>query len=227
MQDNIQKQSGRGHRQRLKNRWQKVGLQGFEDHEILELLLSYALPRVDTKPLAKTMIQASGSLDGVWRQNIERLMGFEGMGQHSAILLHLVGQLMSKPRQKLKGVRLTSPSDVGDYFLRILGSAPEEHMYLVLVDQKNSVIEVVECEHGIENRAQIYTKRILRTCLDHFATGVILIHNHPAGQPEFSQQDIKFTKHVQQALLAVEIRLLDHLLITPEVTVSMKEEGLL
>lgn len=227
MRDNFQKQIGGGHRQRLKKRWQKVGIEGFEDHEILELLLSYALPRVDTKPLAKELIQSSGSLDGVWKQNVERLMGFDGMGQHSAILLHLVGRLMNKPSQKLKGVKLKSPSDVGDYFLRTLGSAPEEHMYLVLVDQKNAVIEVVKCEHGIENRAQIYTKRILRACLDHFATGVILVHNHPAGQPEFSRQDLQFTKHVQQALNAVEIRLLDHLLITPETTVSLQEEGLL
>jgi DNA repair protein RadC len=227
LKDKSQNKSSSGHRQRLKDRWQKVGLQGFEDHEILELLLSFGLPRVDTKPLAKDIIHASGSLKGVWNQSVERLMGFEGMGQHSAILVHLVGQLMNKPNQKLKGIKLKSPSDVGDYFLRTLGSAPEEHMYLVLLDQKNAVIEVVECEHGIENRAQIYTKRILRNCLDHFATGVILIHNHPSGQPEFSSQDIAFTKHIKQALTAVEIRLLDHLLITPEVTVSMQEENLL
>ena len=200
LRQGLQKHQGIGHRKRLKDRWKRTGLAGFEDHELLELLLSFALPRIDTKPLAKQLIKEYGNLEGVWKQNLERLVAVEGLGDHSATLIHLVGQLMRKPKNSLRGKCLNSPSDVGDYFIRSLGSSPEEYMYLVLLDQKNAVIDVVECEHGIENRAQIYTKRILRACLDHFATGIILVHNHPSDQLEFSEQDSTFTKHVSRAL---------------------------
>lgn len=216
-----------GHRQRLKDRWRKAGIEGFEDHEILELLLSFALPRIDTKPLAKRLLMACGSLNGVWKLSLERLMAIEGISQHSATLIHLVAELAKKPTSSLRGKKLNSPSDVSEYFLRTIGSAPEEFMYLVLLDQSNAVIDVVQCEHGIENRAQVYTKRVLRACFDYFATGLILVHNHPSGQLEFSQQDVKFTKHIKAALDAVEIRLLDHLLITTESSLSMQEQGLL
>jgi len=226
LSEKLQKNISEGHRQRLKDRWKSVGLAGFEDYELLEMLLGYALPRKDTKPLAKELIETYGSLDGVWNQGLERLISFKGLSQHSATLLNLVGELMQKPKLSLRGKKLHSPSEVGDYFLTKIGASKEEFMYLVLLDQSQAVLKVVQVEHGIENRAQIYTKRILRSCLDHFATGLILVHNHPSGQLEFSQQDIAFTKHIKIALDAVEIRLLDHLIVTAESMKSMREEDL-
>lgn len=216
-----------GHRQRLKDRWKNSGRSGFQDYEILELLLSYALPRKDTKALAKRLLETYGSLQGIWNQNLKRLENESGLSQHSATLIHLVGDLMRQPEMPLRGKKLKSPGEVAEYFMQKIGLAKEEFMYLVLVDQSQAVLEVVQIEHGIENRAQVYTKRILRACLDFFATGVILIHNHPGGQLEFSKQDLLFTKQIQEVLKGVEIRLLDHLVVTGEGSISMLEESLL
>ncbi|MBF0197000.1 MAG: RadC family protein [Planctomycetes bacterium] len=215
------------HRKRLKERFLAAGTNAFSEHELLELLLTYAIPRKDTKGLAKELIATFGSLHKVLRVDVERLCHFKGLGEHSAILISLLGSLRGQADHSLKGQTVSSYLDVSDYFFKAIGQNAEEFFYIMLLDQKNKVIDVVEMEHGIENRAQVYIKKIVRTCLDRHATGLICIHNHPSGSAEFSEPDLKLTKEIKTTFKNLELRLLDHLLITQDKCVSMQEMGLL
>jgi DNA repair protein RadC len=215
-----------GHRKRLKDRWLNVGDEGFSDYEMLELLLSFSIPRKDTKALSKLLLRRFGNLYNVLKSTPDQLKNVHGMGENSSILLNLCGSLSDLEKPKILGSKIQSAYDLTDYFHREIGFKEEEYFYIVLLNQKNKVISVEQIEHGIENRAQIYLKKIVRSCLDYFATGVICIHNHPSGTEEFSNSDIELTKKIHTVLKSVEVRLLDHLLITQTESISMLEKGI-
>ena len=215
-----------GHRQRLKQRWIAVGIDGFNDRELLELLLSFALPRKDTREIALTLLQTYGDLATALSQSAKRLQVHPGLGEHSAILLSLAGQLQRRPRTSLRGVVVRSPAEVQDYLLAELGGCAEEKIYILLLDQSNRVLDAVQLEHGIENRANIYLKKAVRLAFDRHATGVICVHNHPSGQAHFSNADIEMTAKLKSALKPLEIRLLDHFLVAGDQVISMSEQGL-
>ena len=221
-----EKPSYLGHRQRLKERWMNAGHNAFSDRERLELLLSYAIARKDTKELAVKLIQKFGSLAMVLEQSPTLLSNFPGLGEHSAILLSLAGSFKKIEPRELRGTVVKSPQDVQDYLLRELGLCAEEKVWLLLLDQGNRILEALELEHGIENRAHVYIKKAVRAALDRHATGVICVHNHPSGRDDFSPQDISLTKDLDLALRPIEVRLLDHFLVAGDEVLSMREKGL-
>jgi DNA repair protein RadC len=215
-----------GHRQRLKERWTQAGPKGFNDRDLLELLLTFAIPQKDTKPLAFELLETFGSLDSVLRQDLSSLQRFKGLGEHSSILLNLAGALRKRQTHHLQGITVSGPKDIEDYLLRELGDLPEEKFFVILLNQKNAIIDLVELEHGIENRAHIYLKKMVRVALDRHATAVICVHNHPSGTMDFSPEDICLTTSCQRALKPLEIRLLDHFLVAHSEVFSMKERGI-
>lgn len=219
--------SHQGHRQRLKERWLSSGASAFNERDKLELLLSFALPRKDTKPIAMELLNQFGSLSATLKQPVERLCLIDGLGSHAAILLNLTSLLSSQnPNTALKGTIVKSPHDVEDYLLREYGLCPEEKVILLILNQANRIIDAPILEDGIENRANIYLKKAVRMVFDRNGTGVILVHNHPSGQAEFSPQDVELTSKLDHALRPLEIRLLDHFLITNDQLISMKSEGI-
>lgn len=215
-----------GHRSRLKTRYRESGWSAFSDRERLELLLTFAIPRRDTKVLAVELLKKFGSVERVLDQNLETLTLIEGIGEHAASLLKICGDLRRTPMESLKGHKVTGPEEVSDFLLRTLGGKSEEVFGLLLLNQANCILDWVILEEGIENRAHVYTKKVVRAALDLGATGVICVHNHPAGQGEFSEQDIQLTKDLKGTLKALEIRLLDHFLLADENLISMKAEGI-
>jgi DNA repair protein RadC len=215
-----------GHRKRLKERWTQAGVKGFNDRDLLELLLTFAIPQKDTKPLAFELLEAFGSLDSVLQQELTSLQRFKGLGEHSSILLSLTGALRKRQNLDLKNIVVSGPKDVEEYLLRELGDLPEEKFYVMLLNQKNAVIDLIELEHGIENRANVYLKKMVRLALDRHATAVICIHNHPSGTTDFSPADISLTTSCKQALKPLEVRLLDHFLVTHSEVFSMRDRGL-
>lgn len=215
-----------GHRQRLKERWEQAGAKAFNDRDLLELLLTYAIPQKDTKPLAFELLETFGSLESVLRQDLTSLQRFKGLGQHSAILLNLAGALRTRQSHHLQGVIVSGPKDVEDYLLRELGDLPEEKFFVMLLNQKNAIIDLVQLEHGIENRAHVYLKKLVRVAMDRHATAVICVHNHPSGSMDFSAEDIALTTSCQQTLKPLEIRLLDHFLVAHSEVLSMKGQGI-
>lgn len=216
--------SSHGHRERLKRKWLQSGPKGFHDYEFLELLLTFAIPRKDTKPIAKQLLETYGSIKNILNTNPKSLQNTPGLGEHSSILINLLAHCPIYTSKPTIGQKVNSPNELSQFFISHIGSKKEEFFYIILLDQKNCILDWVEIEHGIENRAQIYIKRIVRHCLDHHATALICAHNHPSDTAEFSQADILLTKELFKTLKSLDIRLLDHLLVTNHDYLSMVEQ---
>ncbi len=223
---NADKPSYTGHRQRLKQRWLAVGIDGFNERDQLELLLSFAVPRKDTHALARQLLTIYGDLSTVLKQPVAALQHRAKLGEHAAILLNLTAQLHRHSRKSVQQVVVRTPRDVREYLLAEIGDSSEEQFYLLLLDQSNRILDAVQLEHGIENRAHIYLKKIVRLALDRYATGLICVHNHPSAQMHFSTEDIRMTEQLAQALAPLEIRLMDHFLVADGEVLSMAEQGL-
>lgn len=213
-----------GHRQRLKNRWLDAGDKAFSPHEKLELLLSYAIPRQDTKPLAKQLLHRFGSISNVLQSPVESLSSEKGIGVHAALLLNFVGTLGAEIQSEpIIGKTISSAREVADYYLKSLGPHPSEQFHIILLNQRNKIIHAKLIEHGIENRAQIYIKKIVASCFDRNATALICVHNHPSHHLQFSKADLSLSQKLQSVLQPVEVRFLDHLLIAGKDFLSMRE----
>lgn len=220
--------SADGHRQRMRERLrsgQDAGV--YAEHELLELLLGYAIPRRDTKKLAKKLLARFGPIEAVLATPIGTLMSEKGMTEYRAVLLWLVNllsrRLLSCPG--IVGRKISSPQEAGAYLVSQLDDKKLEFFMVLLVDQQNRVLDCLRMEEGIENRAQVYVKKIVRAALDRHATGVICAHNHPSGTSSFSRADMNLTQTIKEALAPLEIRLLDHLLISGGSCLSMVAEG--
>lgn len=222
----IPENSASGHRERLRRRWLSAGPEAFADHELIELLLCYAIPRKDVKPLARRLISRFGGIKALLEAPLSGLQAEEGVGEAAAVMLKLIRELSLRgDKAALAGPTVRRPEDLRELVSVALSREPEECVGVILLDQRNRSQGLEVVERGIENRAQVYLKRVLRLALDRRATGLILVHNHPAGSAEFSKQDRDFTRRAKTALEAVDIRLLDHLLVAGDKVVSMVETG--
>lgn len=217
------------HRQRLRERFQKAGVEGLHDYELLELLLTYAIPRKDVKPIAKELIKRFGSLSGVLDASQKELESVSGLGSISATLIRLVKELCGAylaEQMKRRDV-LSSPQAVVDFARAKLGGLPHESFMVIYLNTKNEVIEHEIVHEGTIDRAVIYPRRILEAALTHHAAGIILVHNHPSGHPEPSDEDKRLTRAIADAGRPMDIRVLDHIIIGKGDYFSFREERLL
>jgi len=218
-----------GHRSRLKKRFLEEGLDGFEDYQILELLLFYAIPRRDTNELAHSLIRNYGSLSGVLEADPIELTSSSGLGANSAVLLTLIPSLARnyfKDRWGIKPI-LNSTVKAGEYILTLFAGRTYEVFYVVCLDAQHRVIYPALVQEGTIDQASVYPRVIVETALRHKAHTVILAHNHPGGSPNPSSQDIEVTKRIRVALEPISIAVLDHIIAAGEVYVSCAEKGLL
>jgi DNA repair protein RadC len=176
--------------------------------------------------MAIDLLNRFGDLQSIFRQPRESLCQIKGIGPKTAELLNIIDATQKRQSKKPHGIIVSGPNDVENFLIQELGAEPEERFMIILLDQKNKIIELMDMEHGIENRAHVYIKKIVRASLDRNATAVICVHNHPSGSLNFSPQDITLTKAIHHALQPIEIRLLDHFLVTQGDVVSMKTEGI-
>lgn len=218
-----------GHRRRLKNRFLKEGLDSFEDHQILELLLFYAIPRRDTNELAHSLIKKYGSLSGVFEADPKELSTTPGLGDNSAVLLSLIPSLARIYFKDRWGARpnLNSTAKAGEYILTLFAGRPYEVFYAICLDAQHNVIYPALVHEGTIDQAQVYPRLIVETALRHKAHSVILAHNHPGGSPIPSPQDIEVTKRIRIALEPISISVLDHIIAAGEEYVSCMEKGLI
>lgn len=215
------------HRQRLKNRFLEQGLDGFTEHQALELLLFYAIPQKDTNPIAHELIRRFGSLSGVLDAEFEQLLQVPGISDHSATLLHLMTELgryyQVNSSQSVKS--LTTLDACGDYLLPYFFGRRQETVFLLCLDAKCKVLGCQEIGQGSVNSAGISIRKILETALRTNATTVILAHNHPSGVAVPSREDIETTRRVAAALRAAEVHLADHIVVADGDYVSMVQSG--
>jgi len=205
-----------GHRQRLRERFCRAGLNGLQDYEAVELLLSYAIPRRDVKPLAKELLRDFGSIEGLMDAPMHRLIEEHGMGMSSALLVRLIREMCTKYlEQRVRETDVLDAPDAAEDFVRMkLGGCQSETLMTIFLNSHNHIISY-ELTPGTVNRASIYVRELAKRAVLGNATGVILAHNHPSGVCIPSQDDIKLTDNVAKALETFGIRLYCHLVVTP------------
>ena len=204
-----------GHRERLRQKLTKHGLDGFLPHEILELLLTYAIPRKDTKPLAWALLKKFGSVAGVLDAEEKQLREVDGMGPHAAQFLKLVRavfKIYSFEQVKQQGV-LRSPKHVIDYCKSSLADKKEECLELIFLSVRNTIIGTQVVAKGLIDRVAISPRKIVECALDASACAIILVHNHPSGDVSPSKEDIILTQEVIRAAALFNIRVHDHIII--------------
>lgn len=217
------------HRRRLRERFQKAGAEGLHDYELLELLLTYGIPRKDVKPVAKELLHRFGSLAGVLDAGPEELASVPGVGPVSATLIRLVkGLCTAYLAEKMKGRDiLSSPQAVVDFARARLGGLPYEAFMVIYLNVKNEVLGHEIIHAGTIDQAVVYPRRVLEAALAHHASGLIVVHNHPSGHPAPSEEDRRLTRTLADAVRPVDIRLVDHIIVGRDAYFSFREQHLL
>jgi len=215
-----------GHRERIRNRLRNEGLSSFSEHEVLELLLTYAIPRQDVNPLAHELIARFGRLSNVLEADERELLQVKGMGANAALLLTMMPQLMRYYQMNAMGDRpvILNLADAKTYCAPLFLGAHEEHIYLLCLDQKGHLLHLSLLQTGTIDEVQLYPRKVVETALRHNAHSVILAHNHPSGAAEASQADVDSTKAIASALMMIGIKFVDHLIFAGENCFSMTRE---
>lgn len=216
--------SNSGHRTRLRRRFLERGLGSLQDYETMELLLTYAIPRRDVKPLAKELINRFGSFAGVLDATEYDLKNVPGIGENAAGLILLVkaaGALYLEQRLRRHSL-LDRPDLCADFARMKLGVGGKETLLVIFLNGHFRLLHYA-CFPGTVNAAHIYPREILEQCLHCRASAVVLAHNHPSGVCTPSNEDLRLTKMLETLLTAADIKLVDHLLVSPFSWISMRE----
>ncbi len=216
-----------GHRERLRERAGRE-LAALPDYELLELQLFRSIPRGDVKPLAKALLTRFGSLAGVLAASPAELRSVPGVGEAVAFDLKLLAEVGLRVGRATVGKRpvISSWSQLLDYVKLGLAHAPREQFRVLFLDKKNQLIADEVMNHGTVDHAPVYPREVVRRALELSASAVILVHNHPSGDPTPSQADIAMTKEVVEAARALRIAVHDHLVVGRDGTASFRALGL-
>lgn len=213
------------HRSRMHKRVAENGFEGFADHEVLEYLLYFALPRVDTNPIAHRLMDRFGSFEQVMEAGEEELLKVKGVGPASARLIKTVmmtGHHYQKSKNK-NAKFLNSPEKLIDYCVHLFHALTEERLYAIFMDDSYRLLRTVLIAEGEANAVAVSSRKIVRLALSHNATTVVLTHNHPKGLPIASQADKRTTAAIKTALAMVDITLCDHIIVADGEGASMNE----
>ncbi len=218
-----------GHRQRLRERFMEQGADGLADYELLELLLFFSIPRIDVKPLAKELIEKFGGFAGVLAADAGRLAEVDNLSYQSVVQLKAIhaaglnlarGELVEQPVLK-------SWNKLLQYLRAHMGQATEEQFRIVFLNAKNVIIADEVQQVGTVNHTPVYPREVIKRALELGATALIMVHNHPSGDPTPSQADIDMTTEVMEAGDKLSIVLHDHIIISKHGHSSFKEMGLI
>ena len=218
-----------GHRQRLRERFMATDGDGMPDYEILELLLSQAIPRADVKPIAKALLDRFGSLGEVLGAPPEKLREVKGVGDAAAVALKVVraaGLRMAR-QQVMNTDAIGSWDQLLDYCKAAMGYEAVEQLRVLFLDRKNVLIADEVQQRGTVDHTPLYPREVVKRALDLNASALILVHNHPSGDPTPSRGDIEMTREVKDAAGRLGIALHDHVVIGKSRHVSFRSEGLL
>ena len=217
-----------GHRQRKREQFLRHGLDGFADHEVLELLLFYAIPRCDTNETAHRLLEKFGSLRGVFSAPEEELRKVKGVGAGAALLLTLLPAVEQRVyRDSREEKILNSVERVGDFFLQLLRDERREVLYQVCLDAKGKLINYTRLSSGTATAAPVSVREVVENALRCDASRVVLGHNHPSGVALPSEEDRQITLQISHALATMGIELMDHIVVADGDFVSMAASGIL
>jgi DNA repair protein RadC len=216
-----------GHRDRMKQRFLQHGLENFDDHNVLELLLFFAQPRGDVNPTAHALLDRLGSLAAVFDAPIDELTKIPGIGETTAVFIKLIPQVSRRylmSRSSYDDI-LNSTQKAGEYLLPRFYAERDEIVYMVCLDAKCKVLNCKLLFRGGVNSANVSIRKIVENALLYNSTSVIIAHNHTSGIALPSQEDKATTRRIEEALRAVDVILADHIVVADDDYVSMADNG--
>ncbi len=229
MTTELEKPHWQGHRDRLRSKLIKRGADALEDYELLETLLFAFIPRRDVKPIAKALLRRFGALSAVLAADPKDMVQVDGVGETAASYLKAVAELHARAaREEIAGRPiLSSWSALLAYVRGQLQHEAREQFRVVFLDRKNQLIADEIMGHGTVDHAPVYPREIARRALELSASALILVHNHPSGDPTPSRADIDMTREIVDALSPLEIVVHDHLIAGRGGVTSLKSSGLI
>jgi DNA repair protein RadC len=221
--------SAEGHRNRLRARLLTGGSDSVADHELLELVLFLALPRRDTKPIARALLTRFGSFAGAVSAPLADLRSVEGMGDAGAAALRTVQAAAQRlvRAEVLHRPVLANWDRLIDYLMAVLARERVEQFRVLFLDNRNRLLADEAQARGTVNHTPVYPREVVKRALELHATALILVHNHPSGDPNPSRDDIEMTGLVKQAAAALSIALHDHVIVGNGRWFSFRREGVL
>lgn len=225
-----------GHRERVRQRFINAGLNGFADHEILEMALFYTIRYIDTKEIAKELIKEFGSLEKVFVGSYERIVKIvEKDGRPSSseskntalfikFIRSLAGLLWRRKAQSVSVV-ISNGKELLKYLETEMKDLNEEQMRIIYIDNGNKILKDEVISEGTEDQTAVYPKKIIRRALEINSTGIVVVHNHPAGRLSPSNADVSITRAIAAAADLFSIRVLDHLIIGNWLNSENKDKG--
>ncbi|MEM1161277.1 MAG: DNA repair protein RadC, partial [Pseudomonadota bacterium] len=219
----------KGHRARLRERFMSAGAASVADYEMLELLLFRAIPRRDVKPLAKRLIEEFADFNGVISAPVQRLNAVSGIGEAVILELKIVEAAAHRlARAKVMNrCALSSWSALMDYCKTSMAHRDTEQFRILFLDKKNVLIADEEQAKGTVDHVPVYPREVVKRSLELNASALILVHNHPSGDPTPSKADIDMTRQIERAAKALGVVVHDHVIIGKEEDVSFRATGLL
>lgn len=218
-----------GHRARMRLRLLTAGPDALADHEMLEMILFLALPRRDTKPVARLLLDRFGSFAAAIAAPVQDLRGVEGLGEAGTAALKLVqaGALRLARAEVLNRPVLNNWDRLMSYLNAVLAREKIEQFRVLFLDNRNRLVADEAQARGTVNHTPVYPREVVKRALELHATALILVHNHPSGDPTPSEEDIAMTREVKMAAAALSIVLHDHVIVGNGKWLSFRKEGLL
>lgn len=218
-----------GHRARMRQRLLAAGPEALADHEMLEMMLFIALPRRDTKPIARALLVRFGSFGGVIGAPVQELLAIDGLGEAGAAAIKLVqaaSQRLLRHRAAEQPL-LSSWDRMFDYLTAVMAQERIEQFRVLFLDTRNRLIADEVQGRGTIDRAPAYPREVVKRCLELNAAAILLAHNHPSGEPTPSREDITMTAEIVKAATALGIRVVDHVVVGKGRCLSFRQERLL
>lgn len=218
-----------GHRKRLREKFLKGGLEGFHDYEIVELLLSLGTPRQDCKPQAKEALRRFKTLRGVMEAAPQELQEIKGIGPHSVFGIKFM-QAVAREFLKEKSLQRTvcsSSQEIFEYFYHTMRDLKKEIIKIVYLNSQNQILEIQDFGQGTVDSSHIYPREVIEGALKCHAVGMVMVHNHPSGYPEPSASDFSLTRNMVLSGTAMQVKILDHIIIGDNRFYSFAGQGIL
>lgn len=220
-----------GHRERIREKYIKNGIKAFQEYEILELLLTYAIPRKDTKELAKNLLKKFGNIENLLKANEEDLLNVEGIGPSSISFLKLIGELPNllyeNTLRSSDIISIKSKDTLLKYLRSAIAYENVEKFCVLYLSTANELIACEEKSCGTIDKSAVYPREIYKDVIKYNAKAVVLAHNHPSESIKPSKSDLEVTKEIAKGLENFDAVLLEHIIITKSSYFSFLEEGLI
>ena len=214
-----------GHRQRLRERFRTTGIKALSDYEILELLLTFVIPRRDTKAIAKELLDRFKTVSGVLHADAEALAEVDGIGENASFFLSVIADVgaycLAEKIERRSAI--SHRQDVDNYLQLQFGRRGDEYIAALYLDNANRVLGTEVVAAGTVNQCVLYPRAVVERALKFKASSLILAHNHPGGTPQPSEADWQITRRLAEIGKLLDIPLLDHVIICQDRVVSLKE----